>query len=1133
MYAPLQQKSAYSLLQSPNSVEEIIQVAKERGYQAVSLAEENVLYSVVAFYKAAKKAGIKPVFSLVLQVNGLVNVATAFPVLLTAKNQVGYQNLVYLSSKKMADPDQALQFADLAGHLDGLSLTLSPKSELGQLIVAEDSGAKNYLDQLAERVDGADFYLGINPLMSSRHQDLLVTYATAHQIRLMAWDQVDYLNEDDAFFAQVLRAIDQGTQLEDLELLAREKGAYYLRSQAEITESYQKNASLRGAYQNNEVLIEEASVDLAFKSPALPVFQQDSGLNSKTYLTQLANAGLKRRLTGHDDHFQNYQDRLNHELDVIARLGFADYFLIVWDIVKYARDHHVQTGSGRGSAAGSLVAYTLGITNVDPLAEGLLFERFLNPDRASMPDIDIDWPDDRRDEILAYLHGKYGQESFAQIITFGTLAAKQALRDTARVFGLDAKAQKRLSEGVPAGKNGRKVPLKEAWETPDQKLKQAIYDLDFGQLLMKTALAIENLPRNYSTHAAGVVLSDQPLVNTLPVQVGNDGYLLTQVEKGPVEELGLLKIDILGLTNLKILAQTIALAEDELPADFDIKKIDFQDKETLQLFADGNTTGIFQFESAGMKNVLKRLKVDDFHLIVAATALYRPGPSQHIDPFIKRRLKQEPVPTIDPVVDQILAPTYGILVYQEQVMQVAAAYAGFSLAQADFLRSAMSKKKLDEMASAKSAFITGAQKKGHRLDEAERLFAYIDQFANYGFNKSHAVAYSQLSFQLAYMKAHYPLAFYTAILNAHQGGVEKAQAYLAEVKKRGLKVLPPDVNISTRDWSIQDGALVMGLGNINGLQTAFVTALLDSRNQIGRFASLQDLVKALPEKFQDEKFFNQLTYAGALDHFGYNRAELLANLPDLINAASFGDLVLSETKIKKLADLPLVERLQTEKEALGFNLSGHPTEAFQAEYDRGVVTTMVNLVAGQNVKVLGLVKSVKVIQTKRGDDMAFVNLTDMTGSVDVTVFPKVYDKVKSTLKVGRLVRVGGKTEVRQGLSVIGNFVGAVDASQSQSFQADLDKKHPVHQEVAPTLKAAQPGTWFLRLDEDHDQEPIKNQLWRVMQQNPGEYQVILYWPKTKIRRMLPQSYNLAGPDQLKRALEQVLSSKNVVFRQKD
>ncbi|USS92120.1 DNA polymerase III subunit alpha [Fructobacillus americanaquae] len=1133
MYAPLQQKSAYSLLQSPNSVEQIIQVAKDRGYQAVSLAEENVLYSVVAFYKAARKAGIKPVFSLVLQVNGLVNVATAFPVLLTAKNQVGYQNLVYLSSKKMANPDQALQLTDLTGHLDGLSLTLSPKSELGQLIVVEDSAVKNYLDQLTDKVGGADFYLGINPLMSVHHQDLLVAYAMAHQVRLIAWDQVDYLNEEDVFFAQVLRAINQGTQLEDLDLLAREKGAYYLRSQAEIAELYQKNAALRGAYQNNEALIGEANVDLAFKSPALPVFQQDSGLDSKTYLTQLANAGLKRRLTGHEESFQDYQDRLNHELTVIVGLGFADYFLIVWDIVKYARDHHVQTGSGRGSAAGSLVAYTLGITNVDPLDEGLLFERFLNPDRASMPDIDIDWPDDRRDEILAYLHDKYGQESFAQIITFGTLAAKQALRDTARVFGLDAKAQKRLSEGVPAGKNGRKVPLKEAWTAPDQKLKQAIYDLDFGQLLLKTALAIENLPRNYSTHAAGVVLSDQPLVATLPVQVGNDGYLLTQVEKGPVEELGLLKIDILGLTNLKILAQTIALAQDDLPADFDIKKIDFQDKETLQLFANGNTTGIFQFESAGMKNVLKRLEVDDFHLIVAATALYRPGPSQHIDPFIKRRLKQEPVPTIDPVVDQILAPTYGILVYQEQVMQVAAAYAGFSLAQADFLRSAMSKKKLEQMAAVKTAFITGAQQKGHRLDEAEKLFAYIDQFANYGFNKSHAVAYSQLSFQLAYMKAHYPLAFYTAILNAHQGGAEKAQAYLAEVKQLGLKVLPPDVNTSTRDWSIQAGALVMGLGNINGLQTAFVTTLLDSRSQIGRFASLQDLIKALPEKFRDEKFLNQLAYAGALDHFGYNRAELLANLPDLINAASFGDLVLSETKIKKLADLPLVERLQTEKEALGFNLSGHPTEAFQADYDRGTVTAMVNLVAGQRVKVLGLVKNVKIIQTKRGDDMAFVNLTDMTGSVDVTIFPKIYDKVKAVLKVGRLVQVGGNTEVRQGISVIGNFVDAVDASQSQNFQADLDKKHPVHQQTAPTRKTAQSGTWFLRLDEDHDQEPIKNQLWQVMQQNPGDYPVILYWPKTKIRRMLPQSYNLAGSDQLKQALEQVLSSKNVVFRQKD
>ncbi|WP_061993701.1 DNA polymerase III subunit alpha [Fructobacillus ficulneus] len=701
------------------------------------------------------------------------------------------------------------------------------------------------------------------------------------------------------------------------------------------------------------------------------------------------------------------------------------------------------------------------------------------------------------------------------------------------------KAQKRLSDGVPAGKNGRKVSLQEAWNDPTGKLKDAIYDLENGQLLFKTAVALENLPRNYSTHAAGIVLSDQPLVETLPVQVGNDGYLMTQVEKGPVEALGLLKIDILGLTNLKILAQTIALAQDheDLSTDFDIKKISLQDQETLALFARGETTGIFQFESTGMRNVLQRLKVDDFNLIVAATSLYRPGPSQHIDTFIKRRLGQEPVPSIDPVVDQVLAETYGILVYQEQVMRVAAAYAGFTLAQADYLRSAMSKKKVDQMAEAKTAFITGAVQKGHDQQAAEKLFAYIDEFANYGFNKSHAVAYSQLSYQLAYLKAHYPLAFYTALLNAYQGGASKAQAYLAEAKKMGVSILPPDVNRSQAQWSLQDGALIMGLGQISGLQTAFVKTLLEIRGD-GHFDALPAFIKALPEKYRDLKFLTPLVYAGALDHFGYNRAELLENLPDLIMAASFGDLVLSETKIKKVPDLSLIERLQSEKEALGFNLSGHPTEAYQADFDAKLVVPMADLQENQQVKVLGLVKGVKAIKTKKGDAMAFATVTDMTGSVDVTVFPQTYARIQGWLKPGQLVRVSGKTETRQGLAVVANSIDHLDAQPQAVVQADQDKAHPVHDQrggmTNPVSQNQLPtGTWFLRLDEDHDQEEIKAQLWSVMKKNPGLNPVVLYWPATKVKKALAPSYNLAGLDQLKKPLDQLLTAKNVVFRQKD
>ncbi|MBS9335969.1 DNA polymerase III subunit alpha [Fructobacillus papyrifericola] len=1133
MYAPLQVKSGYSLLQSPSSVKQIVEIAKARGYQAVSLAEQNVLYSLVDFYKEAGEKGIKPIFSLQLMVNGLVNLATAFPILLTAYNQTGYQNLVLLSSKKMTLGDEPMTLSMLAKNLEGLAVTLTPESELGQLIASSDPAAKNYLTNLEKQIgSGEDRYLGISPSLSFVQQKALTAYAKENNLPLIAWDRVDYLNPEDAFTTQVLRAVNAGTVLEDLGPLSHEKGVFYLRDQAELAQAYQQTLELKQAYENNEALVERVQVQLNFKKPALPVFEQDSGLSSADYLSQLAQAGLKRRLQlAGIKNVQPYVDRLKRELSVIIDLGFADYFLIVWDILKFARDHQVQTGAGRGSAAGSLVAYCLGITNVDPLSAGLLFERFLNPERAQMPDIDIDWPDDRRDELLAYLHDKYGQEDFAQIITFGTLAAKQVLRDVGRVFGLDAKEQKKLTDTIPAGKNGRKVSLADTLADPKNRLEPALKKVEFGDLLLKTAKKMENLPRNYSTHAAGVVLSDAPLTDTLPVQRGNDGYLMTQLPKGPVEELGLLKIDILGLTTLKILAKGIELARPVLGEEFDIKKISFEDEATLALFARGETNGVFQFESAGMQRMLRRLKIDRFALITASTALYRPGPSQHIETFIKRRLGQEPVPVTDPVVDRILAETYGILVYQEQVMQVAEAYAGFSLAQADSLRSAMSKKKLKQMAQAKEAFLAGAKEKGHSQEEAEQLFAYIDQFANYGFNKSHAVAYSELSFSLAYLKAHAPLAFYTALLNAHQGGAAKAQRYLQEARKRQVKVLGPDVNQSQADWSIEGEALQMGLSNIAGLPTPFVEELLAIRKSRGGFPNLPAFILSLPEKWRQEKVLSLLINAGALDRFGYNRAELIENLDDLLTAAAFGEQVLKETKMKKVPDFSLVERLQREKDVLGFNLSGHPTEAFSAAYDAGKVQTIADLSENQQVAIYGLIKQVKVIKTKKGDQMAFLSVSDMTGTVDVTVFPKLYERLAEQLRAGKVFLIAGKTEVRQGLSIIANRLSQAnpDEGNQERQRASLLKDEPGQKQPA---KAAGQGTWFLRLIDEGREAEQKAAIWQLMKEAHGPNPVTLYWPQTKKRKNLPIQYGLADKSTVLKPLQALLGEKNVVFKEK-
>ncbi|MDF7637281.1 DNA polymerase III subunit alpha [Leuconostocaceae bacterium ESL0958] len=1116
MYAPLQVKSAYSLLKNPNSVAQLVQTAKERGYQALSLADENVLYGLMTFYQEAAAAGIKPIFSLTLTVNGLVNTATAFPLLLTAVNQQGYQNLLRLSSQKMTAADGQLAVTDLYPYLAGLALTFPVQSELAQLVLGQDPTAQSYFEGTAKQLvtETAGTYLGIHPNLSDRYLTKLADFAKSQQLPLIAWDQVDYLNPSDVFTANVLKAIASNSALENWASLKQEQGAFYLRPAASVQADYQRQPDLAAAYVNNEALVDRIQVSLDLKQTALPVFQQDSGQSSEDYLRSLALAGLAERPQSSNHDGNAYQERLERELQVICALGFADYFLIVWDIVRYAKDHQIQTGAGRGSAAGSLVAYVLGITDVDPLAYDLLFERFLNPERVSMPDIDIDWPDNRRDEILRYLHDRYGASSFAQIITFGTFAAKAALRDVGRVFGLSQKELGMLSKAVPAGKNGRKVPLKEALAAGSQ-LQQVAAQLPAGQLLLETAQAIENLPRNFSTHAAGVVLSDQPLVDTLPVQAGNDGYLLTQLEKGPVEALGLLKIDVLGLTNLKILAEALRLAQPALPANFDIKSVPLDDQETLALFAKGATTGVFQFESQGIRQLLRNLRVDDFEQIVAANALYRPGPSENIPAFLARRNGQEQVPSVDASIDFILAPTYGIMLYQEQVMRVATHYAGFTLAQADRLRAAMSKKKLAEMADLKEAFLAGAQAQGHQAAQSEAVFAYIERFANYGFNRSHAVAYSLLAYQLAYLKAHYPAAFYTALLNVTLGDAPKIATYLREAKDLGLSVLGPDVNQSKAGWSLQKGALRMGFYGIKGLRKDFVSEVLQIRREAGSFQSLQQFIQALPERFRQEKYLAALAKAGALDRFGYNRAEILQNIPTLLEGANYSLAILSETKMVRAEEMPLIEKLQAEKETIGLNLSGHPVDSYRHYYDQGQAQTIQTVQVGQAVTVLGLLTKSKVIRTKKGDEMAFLTVADGSGEIEITVFPKLYQQVRAGLVIGDVYLIRGKAQLSpaERLQLVGDRMTLAQLDQGRQEAPDQ-------------------GTWFLRFDSEHDQNHVKQALSQLMLAQAGQQVVVLYYEQQQQKQVLEAPYQLPANPALVAELEAILGAGNAIYQPK-
>ncbi|MBZ6001163.1 MAG: DNA polymerase III subunit alpha [Leuconostoc gelidum] len=1112
MYAPLQILSAYSLLKNPNTIEQIIETAKKRHYQAIALTDINVMYGAVKFYQVAKENNIKPLFGVTLQVNGLINTATVFPIVLIAENQTGYQNLMWISSAKMTTKVSEMTLDVITGHLAGINVIFPNDSEISQFIASEYTQSVDYWQQLSTKIDPKKLYLGINPQLAPQIQERLVTFSEKNQAKLIALDTVDYLNSDDAFTTQVLKAIETNTKLDDIKLLAQQVGTHVLQDFNEVQIAYLANDALKTAYLNNELLVSKSHVEIIFKQTAtLPKFHlPNENQTSENYLRYIAEKGLLERINGRQVALDQYEKRLQHELQIINNLAFNDYFLIVWDIVNFAHQKNIQMGAGRGSAAGSLVAYALRITDVDPIQFGLLFERFLNPQRIQMPDIDIDWPDNKRDLILNYLHDKYGQRNFAQILTFGTLAAKQALRDTARVFGVSQQMMSRISNAVPQGKQGRKVLIQDTLNESNV-LRTVLSDVDNGDLLLKVAQHIEGLPRNYSTHAAGVVLSSESLIKTLPVQSGSDDRLLTQFEKNPVEALGLLKIDILGLSNLSILAQTLYDAKKQLPDHFDISKIPLDDSKTLALYAKGDTNGVFQFESSGIKNVLRQLKPTTFEHIVAVNALYRPGPSRNIQAFIQRRHGREKVTILDSSLKTILAPTFGIIVYQEQVMLVAETFAGFTLGEADLLRSAMSKKKIEKMTAMHEKFVQGAIDLGHDSEQAEQIFAYIDEFANYGFNRSHAVAYSKLSFELAYMKAHYPVAFFTALLNANLGSPEKIRSYIMEAKSRNIEVSPPNINQSQRFWTADDQKLQMGLNNIRGVRTDFVSAVLEERRENGRFKSIQSFIRRLPDKLRKQDTLIQLVYAGALDAFGYNRSELITALADLIEAAGFGDFILSETKIKKSDDLTLTDKLAHEKEVIGVNLSGHPLDAYSALIISKKFEQIADMIKkDQKIKGIVIIDSVRKTRTKKGEEMAFMTVSDITGTIGITVFSQVLTKTSDLLKAGAMIEITGKVDsYNDKLSIIANQI---------HHAPDLE----------PLGKVS--GTWFLQFDDEHDTVENRHDVVEILKKNHGDNPVVIYWQNTEQKQTLDAKFWMRDETVIIVELSTLLGYKNVVFR---
>lgn len=1104
MQAQLQVMSSYSLLHSPAKLTELVEQSKDRGYSAIALTDINNLYGSIDFYKYAKKNGIKPIIGLTIEISGVIDTENKYDLILLAKNDLGYKNLIKISSIVMSDKE-ATSISELKDYLSGL-FVITPASDAEIL----NTDVAQYVKIMQELTDPKSFYCGVS-LYAGQIDNVKNIRMTAESqaVPLVALGDVRYVDKDDHLAYQVVNNLRTGQRFESLDQVV-ETGDHYLREYQDFADDF-AGYDMTEAIDNANQIADDCNVEIEFKATELPKFTTPEGISSIQFLQDLAKKGLQKRC--HNNVTDKYAQRLQYELGVIEKMGFSDYFLIVWDVIKHAHEVGIKTGPGRGSAAGSLVSYCLGITQVDPIKYDLLFERFLNPQRANMPDIDLDLPDDRRDEMVMYMHDKYGSDHMAQIITFGTLAAKMALRDISRTFSQTQFQISQWSNAIPKKLN---ITLKDSYDE-SSTLRNLVENSRENQLIFKVAQRIEGIPRHYSTHAAGVILSKKPLTDIVAVQLEDDGINLTQQTKYNVESIGLLKIDFLGLKNLTILDKAIQAISKKYGREFIPEKIPLNDQKTLELFQRGATDGVFQFESDGIRRVLRQLRPTSFDDIVATNALYRPGPMQNIPTFIARKHGQEPVVYPDQSLEKILKPTYGIIVYQEQVMQASSEMANFSLAEADILRRAISKKNENLIEENRQKFVDGSLSQGHDKASADKVYQYIEKFGNYGFNKSHAVAYSMIAFWLAYMKVHYPDIFFACLLNSNLNNETKVTTYVQDAKDSHVKILNVDVNQSMYEYTDSDEAIRFGLLSIKGMRRDLASDIVEQRQKNGKYTSALNFLQRIDKRFVKTDYLEPMILSGAFDSFNRNRKELLYDFRDLIESIQLAGSNLSlfdvlDPKKHQVDDFTLTERLNQEKEYLGVYVSGHPVEKYRSRMldMKTVKISDLGNTRSEVVNVLGLVKNLRVIRTKKGQRMSFMTIEDESGSISVTIFPKLFQKIEN-------IELDGKIFL---------FVGRSNVGQRGDLEFIADRLSDPKQYTVqlPAEKV------YLKVSKNLDTPENLEQLYQLIEESRGKTPVIVYREKKKQALLLKSNRWIDFNSNVQRKLEKFLGKKSVLVK---
>ena len=1140
----------YSLLDGSNKIKEYVARVKELGMNSAAITDHGVMYGVIDFYREARAQGIKPILGCEVYVapgsrfdkEAAGGEDRYYHLVLLAENNQGYQNLMKIVSTGFVEGFYYKPRVDkkvLRKYHEGIICTSACLAGEVQKYIQRGMyeeacrSAKEY-----EEIFGkGNFFLELQdhglPEQKQVNQALL-RMSRELGIELVATNDIHYTYAEDVKPHDILLCLQTGKRLSDEDRMRYEGGQYYVKSPEEMARLFPYALQ---ALENTQKIADRCNVEIEFGVTKLPKYDVPEGYTSWEYLNKMCWDGFAERYPDDDGHLK---DQLTYELSIIQKMGYVDYFLIVWDFIKYARDHGIAVGPGRGSAAGSLVSYTLGITNIDPAKYQLLFERFLNPERVSMPDIDVDFCFERRQEVIDYVVRKYGKDRVAQIVTFGTLAARGVLRDVGRVMDLPYAFVDSIAKMVPQELN---ITLDKALQM-NPEFRNLYETNEQVKELVDMSKRLEGLPRHTSMHAAGVVISQKAVDAYVPLSRASDGSVTTQFTMTTLEELGLLKMDFLGLRTLTVIQNAVQMAETSNGVKIDIDHIDYDDKAVLDSLGTGKTDGVFQLESAGMKNFMKELKPQSLEDIIAGISLYRPGPMDFIPQYIRGKNNPDSITYDCPELESILEPTYGCIVYQEQVMQIVQKLAGYTLGRADLVRRAMSKKKAAVMQQERQNFVYGNEAEhvpgcisnGIPEKVANKIYDDMIDFAKYAFNKSHAAAYAVVAYQTAWLKYYYPVEFMAALMTSVIDNSTKVSEYILVCRQMGIQILAPDINESVGVFSVSDGAIRYGLNAIKSVGKPVIEELIREREAGGPFKDLADFIDRTSGKEVNKRTVENFIKAGAFDSFGANRRQMMmiygqmmddaaqkkkkdfAGQMSLFDFAAEEDKASFKVKIPDVSEYSKEDLLAFEKEVLGFYISGHPLEEYEEQWKNGIshVTTdflpveegeLPKVHDGERAIVGGMITAKTMKATKTNKMMAFLNVEDLVGNVEVIVFPRDYEKNAALLNVDSKVFVSGR----------------ISAEEDKASKLILEKIVP--------FAVASKELWIQFADMEEYQRREKD-LYRLLMDSEGDDQVVIYVKKEKMKKVLPMSRNVRVNEELLEKLYREFGEKNVKAVQK-